>query len=177
MTDQPLFFKRKNIEKNDAELTFYKECPWLYNREPLPVVKYRLLGCRDIQLVEWDSMDVFNDGVLVETIENGEHFIFQTTDLGGYQVQIACAQIIREDGDYSREDLMDLIEEVLKQREADEKVTASIREKTEELRRFLVHELDIVDRKMTQAEWLSQDKKQFLYGQRDILQKVHQLLI
>jgi hypothetical protein len=177
MPDQPLFFKRKHINENDAELTFYKECTWIYSPDPLPVVNYKLVDCRNIQIVEWDTMDEFNDGVIVESLDSDEHFIFQTTDLGGHQVKIECAQIIREDSEYTIEDLIDLTDESEKHRDAEAIVTARLRDKAEELKRFIVHELDIVERKVTQAEWLSEDKRNYLFGQRDALQKIRQFMI
>jgi hypothetical protein len=44
------------------------------------------------------------------------------------------------------------------------------------LKQFLNQELDIITRKITQAAWLKKDKKLFLHGQQEIINRILDLI-
>jgi hypothetical protein len=48
--------------------------------------------------------------------------------------------------------------------------------RADNLKQFLNHELDIVKRKITQADWLTEDKKHFLQGQQESIKKTLETL-
>jgi hypothetical protein len=81
MTQNELFFKKKSIVGNDIELIFHRDFTWIHNTDPLPVVRYNLLDCKNIEALDWASFDPDNDGVIVTLIPNGALHVFQTTDM------------------------------------------------------------------------------------------------
>ena len=169
---ETLIFKDKVIRDNDLELTFHKDVFWIYNEKPLPIVKYTLTNCNDLAAIRFDSIDYYNDGLVIETKQEGNKSVFETTDMGDVKVKIICDKIEKEEREYNSQDFIDLIKEITKQRDSEYDTVALLSKRTDNLKQFLNHELDIVTRKVTQADWLTDDKKLFLLGQQEILKKI-----
>jgi len=172
MDDQVLFIKKRAIVKNDVELTFHKDYIWIYNNGKFPVAIYKLIGCRDIDKVEWDYMDAFNDGIIATAVQETDHFIFEAVDLGGREFRVECNEVIRSDREYEKEDLIDLLKESQRQIERTGDLTKKLKTQIEDLRHYLEKELDINKRKADQAAWLPEDKKQFILGQNALIERV-----
>jgi hypothetical protein len=47
-----------------------------------------------------------------------------------------------------------------------------LREKLADLKKTLTHELDTITRKINQANWLTEDKKNYLEGKQEALKNV-----
>ncbi len=172
MTTETLIFKDKIIHDNDLELTFHKDVFWIYNEKAYPIVKYTLTDCRNLETIKFDSIDYYNDGLIIDTRQEERVSVFETTDMGGDKIKIICDKIEKEDREYNREDLVYLIKEILKQRDSEFDTAAMLTKRADNLKQFLNHELDIVTRKITQADWLTGDKKHFLQGQQEIIRKI-----
>jgi hypothetical protein len=172
MTTDTLIFKAKIVRNNDLELTFHKDVFWMYNEKPLPVVKYTLTNCKDLPAIKFDSIDYYNDGLNIETRQEGNKSVFETTDMGDVKVKIICDKIEKEEREYNSQDFVDLIKEITKQRDSEYDTVALLTKRMDSLKQFLNHELDIVTRKVTQANWLTDDKKHFLLGQQEIIEKI-----
>ena len=93
MANDTLFLKDRIIRGNDLELTFHKDYYWIYNDEPLPVVKYTLANCKNLDSVDLDSIDCYNDGLIIDTRQEGNLSVFETTDLEDFKVNIVCDKI------------------------------------------------------------------------------------
>src|SRR5687768_4039992 len=116
MGTETLFFKDKAIQGNDVEIVFQKDYTHFYNIEAFPVVKYTLLHCEDLASKNFEDIDCHNDGVYIETKDESNRSIFEATDMGGRVFQIVCEKIIKEELEYRKEDYIDLIKELIKQR-------------------------------------------------------------
>ena len=91
--------------------------------------------------------------------------------MGDVKIKITCDKIEKEEREYNSQDFVDLIKEILKQRDSEYDTVAMLTKRAYNLKQFLNHELDIVTRKITQADWLTEDKKHFLQGQQKIIKK------
>ena len=171
MTTDTLIYKDKLSKGNDLELTFHKDVFWIYNENPFPVVKYTLTNCRDLEKVKFDSIDYYNDGLVIDTRTENGLSVFETTDMGNIKIKITCDKIEKEEREYNSQDFIDLIKEILKQRDNEYETVAMLTKRTDNLKQFLNHELDIVTRKINQADWLTEDKKHFLQGQQESIKK------
>lgn len=171
-SDQILFFKDKIIRGTDLELIFHKDYPWILNEKPLPVVSYILTNCQNLSNIEFDNMDEFYDGIIVNIRQENNHSVFETTDSGEVKIKVVCDKVIKAEREYNREDFMGLIKEVLKQRDNEFDIMKELKQQEEDLKHFMKHELDIAQRKIEQADWLTEDKKHFLEGQQNILKKI-----
>lgn len=176
MTNDNLIFKNKIIQGNDLELIFHKDFLWIYNENPFPVIKYILINCRDLNAIKFDLLDPYDDGLVIDVRQEDSVSIFEATDMGGDKVRIICDKIVQEECDYARQDLIDLIKEFLNQRDGEYDTVARLTKREDQLKQFLNHELDIVTRKITQANWLSEGKKQFLQGQQEIIKKIFDMV-
>jgi hypothetical protein len=174
MAKDTLIFKDKNIRNNDLELIFHKDHYWIYNEEQLPVVKYTLSNCQNLASIDFHSIDCYNDGLIVDIRKENDHSVFETTDMGDIKVKIICDKIEKEEREYNTHDFVDLIKEILKQRDGEHDLSTKFTKQIEDLKQFLNHEHDIITKKIDQAGWVSEDKKHFLQGQQDILKKVIQ---
>ena len=176
MTDdfmtESLIYKDKLIRGNDVEITFHKDYVWIYNDKPLPVVKFILTNCINLTSIKFDSIDYYNDGVIVDIRQENNRSVFETTDMGDVKVKIVCDKVVKEEREYNSEDFIDLIKEILNQRDSEHDTTTMFSKRADDLKHFLNRELDITDRKIKQADWLTEEKKHFLEGQKSILQKV-----
>ena len=169
MTTDTLIFKDKLIRDKDVELTFHKDVFWIYNDELSPVIKYTLKNCRNIDEIDFTSIDYYNDGLTIEIKELDNHFVFETTDMGNIKMTALCDKIEKEELEYSSNDYIYLIKEFTKQRDEAYNSLNIINERIDSLKHFLHHENDIIDRKTEQASWLMDDKKHFLEGRQDII--------
>jgi len=169
---ETLIYKDKIVLGNNVELTFHKDYVWNYNEKPLPVVTFSLTNCHDLKNIQFDFIDEFNDGVIVDIKQENNLSVFETTDMGDYKVKIICDKVVQEEREYNREDFIDLIKEILKQRDHEHEITIEFNKRADDLKRYLNHESDVVNRKIKQADWLTDDKKHFFKGQQDILKKI-----
>lgn len=147
----------------------YGKRHYIHNAEPLPVVKYKLLDCQNIEALDWTLLDPHNDGVIVTLIPNGSRQIFQTADMSGIQFEIKCEKVIQENNAYSPEDLTDLLKENERQLDSYAILVKRLNDKVKGISNFLEKELDSNLRKLKGANWLTEDKKQFLHGQIAII--------
>jgi len=172
MTTDTLIFKEKIIRDKDLELIFHKDVFWIYNDDPLPVIKYTLKNCKNLNEIDFTSIDYYNDGLVIEVKEEDNHFVFETTDMGDRKTTAVCEKIEREEFEYSSSDYVYLIKEFTKQRDEAYDNATIFNKRIDELKQFLNHELDIISRKINQAIWLTDDKKNFLEGRQDVLKTV-----
>ena len=172
MTTDNLIFKDKIIRDKEVELTFHKDVYWIYNDDPKPVIKFTLKNCRSLDKIDFSSLDYYNDGLTIEVKKFDNHFVFETTDMGNIKTTILCDKIEKEELEYSSDDYIYLIKELTKQKdEADNSLTNLI-EQIDDLKHFLHHENDIIDRKIEQASWLTDVKKHFLEGRQDVIKTI-----
>ena len=177
MENETLFFKNKIIEGNNVEIIFHKDPTYFYNVETFPVVKYTLLNCQDLASKNFEDIDDYNDGVFVETRKETNHDVFDATDMGDRVFKIICEKIIKEEFEYRKQDYIDLLKEVIKQRDDEYEVTNRLYKQLEELKMFLEKEIDINQRKsLNQADWLTSDKRHFIEGKLSGFKKVVDLL-
>lgn len=172
MTKDTFKFKGKIIHGNNLELTFHKEVFGIYNEKLYPVVKYTLTNFRNLESIKFDSIDFYDDGLIIDTkLENGLS-IFETVEMSGDKIKITCDKIEKEEREYNNQEFVDKINEIIKQRESEFDVLTMLTNQKEHLKQFLNHELEIVTRKIAQADWLNEDKKYFLLGQQETIKKV-----
>jgi hypothetical protein len=176
MENETLLFKDKIIHGNNVEIIFHKDYTYNYNTEAFPVVKYTLLNCQDLASKNFEDIDYHNDGLFVETREESNHHIFEATDMGGEVFQIICEKIVKEDLEYRKQDYIDLLKEIIKQRDEEYEVTNKYYHQLENLKLFLEKEIDINERKLGQANWLTSDKRKLIEGELSGFRKVLELL-
>jgi hypothetical protein len=176
MTADTLIFKEKTIHDNDLELIFHRDVFWIYDENPFPVVKYTLVNCKNLESIKLDLIDYYNDGLVVDTRQEGGLSVFETTDMGNFKIKIICDIIKKEELEYDSRDFIGLIKEILKQRDNNHETVVMLTKREDSLKQFLNHELDIVTRKITQANWLTEDKKHFLQGQQAIIKKTLEVI-
>ncbi|HXB91335.1 MAG TPA: hypothetical protein VNU72_03565 [Puia sp.] len=170
MAQNELFLKNREIIGNEIELIFHRDYTWIHSTEPLPVVKYRLVGCKNMEALDWALLDLYNDGVVVTSIPNGSLYLFQTTDMGGVKFEIQCERIIQEESAYSTDDLTEFLKDAKRQLDNEAIFVNRLQETINALSHFLEKELEINNRKLDQADWLTEAKKQFLHGQNMIIE-------
>lgn len=164
-------------------MTFYKDGPSyivcetdVSSKKSLPVLKFILKNCRRISEIDFDFIDIYDDGVHVYIRRGKNQTVFETIDLGGRKVKMICDEVIKKEEDYSREDFINFMKELLKQRDNEREVADGLWKKEEELKKFLSKELDIAERKLKQANWLSEERKGFLKGKIETMQEVNKIL-
>lgn len=172
MTDETYIFRDKQIQDNTLELTFHKDVFWIYNADPYPVLKYRLTNCKNIKNIDFDHIDYYNDGLTLNVTQNDNLFHFETIDIGGRTTTIVCENVEKSQEAYSKSDLIYLINEITKQRDDEYDSTNKLREKLADIKKALTQELDAITRKLNQANWLKDDKKNYLVGKQEILKSV-----
>ena len=135
-----------------------------------PVVRYVLLGCKNIEALNWGLLDLDIDGVIISSFNAGDHYVFQTTDMGGSQFEVTCERIIQEEKAYEVDDLTDLIKETIRQLDDETGRTNKLHDKIQGISLYLEKGLESNSRKLNQAKWLTGKKKQFLHGQNTIIE-------
>lgn len=96
--------------------------------------------------------------------------------MGGYVFEIVCEKVIKEELDYRKQDYIDLLEEILKQRDEEYKVSVKYYQQLEGLKLFLEKEVDINKGKFNQADWLPSNKKKFIEGELNGFKKALELI-
>ena len=166
-----LFFKGKIINGKDLEIIFHKDYIWIFNESPFPVISYKLINCQDLQNIKFDFIDSDEEGVFIEIKQENNLSVFETTDYFGVTIKIICDKILTEEREYNKEDYIDLLKEFIKQRDDAYETTNIINNRLNYLKQYLIKDLDIIDRKIEQANWLTDEKKYFLEGQKNIIEK------
>jgi len=172
MIQNELFFKRKKTINTDVELIFHRDYTWNYNNALLPVVRYILPGCKNIDGLNWELLTADIDGVIISSFSIGDRYVFQTTDIGGNKFEVNCERIIQEEKTYDIEDLTDLIKETCRQLDGETAHIKKLQDKIQDITLHLEKELNSNSRKLNQADWLTGDKKQFIQGQNTIIEYV-----
>ncbi|TDH26897.1 hypothetical protein EXU57_08815 [Segetibacter sp. 3557_3] len=176
MENHTLFFKNKTIQGSDVEITFHKDFTHIYNIETFPVVKYTLINCEELASINFDDIEYQNDGLFVENREEHNRSVFEATGIAGEVFKIICDEIIREDLEYRKQDYVDLLNEMIKQRDDEHEVVDKYYQQLENLKFFLEKEIDVSERKLNQADWLTNDKRHFVEGELTGLRKVFEVL-
>jgi hypothetical protein len=176
METETLFFKDKQIQGCDVEIVFHKDFTYFFNIETFPIVKYTLLNCEDLASKNFEDIDSYNDGVLVTVKEESNKTAFEATDMGGRVFQIVCQKVIKEEIEYRKQDYVDLLRELIKQRDNEYELSNKYNHRLESIKTFLEKEIDINERKLSQADWLTSDKKKFFEGELSGFRKVLELM-
>ncbi|MCW7482565.1 hypothetical protein [Leptospira kanakyensis] len=166
------FYKDKLINQNDLELIFYKDEPWIFNEEQFPITVFKLINCDNPNTIKFEEIDYYKDGVIIEIKKNNLYENLEIIDMGGILTTIKCNKIIQTEREYNRIELFDLIKNLQLQTENHLNELNSYHKQNEKLNSFINHNLDITSRKLTQAIWLTKDKKSFLQGQKEIFLKL-----
>ena len=176
METETLFFKDKVIQGRNVEIVFHKDVTYIFNAETFPIVKYTLFNCEDLASKNFEGIDFYNDGVFVEIKKDGSNTVFETTDMGGQVFQIVCQKFKKESLEYRKQDYIDLIRELMKQRDNEYEMSKKHHHHFENIKTFLQKEIDINERKIGQADWLTPDKRKFFEGELNAFRKVLELM-
>jgi len=175
MQTESLFYKEHRIIGHDVIIIFHKDVTYILNEStPNPVVKFTLNNCRDVENIKFDNLDYYNDGVTVDIGNEGSLSFFRTIDMSGIETKILSDKAIREDLEYRQVDLIDIIKSLKKESEINNERAVMLYDRMKALTNSLKHDLVIIDRKLEEANWLTDNKKQFLEGQKNIIQNVLQ---
>jgi hypothetical protein len=177
MDTETLFYKEHIVNGNNVEIIFHKDYTYIFNEtDSFPVVKFSLINCKNLSDTEFENIDYYNDGITADIKTETEQTVFHLTDMGGIETQIFCEKVVQEELGYRQSDLIDIIRSTKK--ESDENVERAVmfNNRIESLTNTLKHNLDIIQRKLEQANWLTTDKKQFLEGQQNIIHQVLQFI-
>lgn len=176
MTDETLIFKDKKITGDDLEIIFHKDFTYIYNESEFPVVCYKLTKCKHLDKVDFDNIDHYNDGVTIDIKKNGSGTTFTTTDMGGVAMTIECEKVDSEKREYEKRDLIDIIKDL--QRQVDDYHDRENKHSRQrgEIKSYLTKEIETTNIKLTQADWLTKEKKQFLNGHLTTLRKMIELI-
>ena len=173
MDTETLFYKEHFASGSNVEIIFHKDYTYLFNEtDSFPVVKFSLINCEDLSDIEFENIDYYNDGITADIKKT----IFHVTDMGGIETQISCDEVVREDIEYRQSDLIDIIKLTKKESTENDERAVMFNNRIEGLTNTLKHDLDIIQRKLEQANWLTTDKKQFLEGQQNIILQVLQFI-
>jgi hypothetical protein len=169
---EQLFYLENKVDGKNLNLFFHKDYTYNYNPETYPVVKYTLVNCQNVNNHQFSSFADDNDGISIAVkSENGVSKLI-LTNVSDTSISIHCESIIKEDIKYREEDFVHLINEILKQRnEALDSNSKSI-DLLFELKYFMEQEVIKLDRKKSEAQWLQDEKRQFLEGQKNILLRI-----
>jgi hypothetical protein len=176
MAEETLIFKDKKITGDDLEIIFHKDFTYMYNETEFPVVCYKLAKCKHVDKIDFDNIDHYNDGVTIDIKKNSSGTIFTTTDIGGVTVTIECERIECEKREYEKRDLIDIIKNLQGLVNHYHDRQNKFFRQTEEVKSYLTKEIETTHIKLTQADWLTEPKKQFLNGQLITLRKMVELI-
>jgi hypothetical protein len=171
-----LFFRESGLKGNAIELIFHKDFPYLYNQEEFPVIKFTLKNCQKAQSFDFAWLLDDNDGSVIEVSKQNNESVFEVTDSSGESLKIKCENILKEEIKYREADLYYLISELLKEQEIENGTITKLLKNLSQAQGYFEKELEIVDRKLKEANWLSSEKQEFLKGQKSILEKTIELL-
>jgi hypothetical protein len=177
MDTQTLFYKEHIVRGNDVEIIFHRDYPYIFNEtDSFPLIKFFLINCKNLSDIEFEKIDYYNDGISADIKKETGQTIFQMTDMGGIETQISCEKVVSEDLKYRQSDLIDIIKSTKKESDENNERAVMFNNRIESLTSTLKHDLDIIQRKLEQAKWLTTDKKQFLEGQQNIIHQVLQFI-
>ncbi len=177
METESLFYKEHKIDNKDIVVIFHKDVTYLLNEStPNPVVKFTLTNCRNVADLKFDNINYYNDGVIIDIGNESALTFFRAIDMSGIATKILCDKVIREDLKYRQPDLIDIIKSTKKESDNNNDTTVMLYDRINTLTNSLKHDLDIIDRKLAEANWLTNDKRQFLEGQKNTIQNVLQLI-
>ncbi|MEO6231816.1 MAG: hypothetical protein ABIP10_16945 [Ferruginibacter sp.] len=173
MDTESLIYKEHLVRNNDVEIIFHTDVPYIFNETTsFPVVKFTLINCRNPLDINFDTIDYYNDGIIIDIAKENEQSIFCMTDMGGDETKIFCDIVKREDLEYRQSDLIDLIKATKKESDENDKRANMFNDRILSLTTTLEHDLDIIQRKLEQANWLTTEKKEFLEGQKSTIHQV-----
>jgi hypothetical protein len=173
MDRENLFYREHTIRNNDVEIIFHKDYTYIFNEvNSFPVVKFTLINCGNLLDIQFDNIDYYNDGVTIDLTKEIGQTIFCMMDMAGIETKISCDKVIREDIKYRHSDLVDLIKTTKKESDENNERANMFSNTIVSLTTTLNHDLDIIQRKLEQANWLTTDKRQFLEGERSIIHQV-----
>jgi len=177
MSSELLFYKDHFIEDDHLNIVFHKDYTYLYNdTTPSPVVQFTLRNCSHLSDIPFDNIDHYNDGVIAEIdTENGKT-VFRTTDMGGVEVRIVCDEVIRQDGAYRQRDLIDIIKSTKQESDDNDHRATVYGNRIDDLKKLLNHDLVVINTKLEQANWLKIERRQFLEGQKFVIEKILDLI-
>jgi len=176
MTEETLIFKDKIVTGNNLEIIFHRDFTYMYNEAEFPVVRYRLTNCENLDKVDFEKIDYYNDGVTIKQKENSSGQIFTTTDMHGITVTIECERIEFENKEYDKADLIDIIKDLQRQVDEYHDRQAGLEKQKEQIKSYLTKEIETTDIKLNQADWLTDQKKQFFTGHLTTLRKIMELI-
>jgi hypothetical protein len=176
MTDEILIFKDKQITGDDLEITFHTDFTYNYNESEFPVVWFKLSKCKHLDKVDFKELDYYNDGITVDLKKNDSGEVFTATDMGGITVTIECEKIYYEKREYRKKDLIDIIKNLQRQVDDNHGREDKLVTQREVIRTYLTKEIETTNIKLTQADWLTEQKKQFLNGHLTTLRKMIELI-
>ena len=177
MESESLFYKEHNIDGNDITVIFHKDVKYILNELTRnPVVRFTLTNCHDVADIKFDNIDYYNDGVIVDIYKEGELTFFRASDMSSIETKILCDKVIREDLEYRQIDLIDIIKSIKKESDNNNDTVVTLHDRINALANSLKHDLNIIDRKLAEANWLNNDKKEFLEGQKYVIQNVLQFI-
>src|SRR4051812_40147310 len=101
----------------------------------MPVVIYSLTNCKDLAKVDFKYIDVHNDGMIVETRQQNNQCLFETSDMSNVKVTIACDKIVKREQDYRKEDFIDLLKEFQRQRDVEYESVKMLSDRVEDLKK------------------------------------------
>ena len=177
MNTEILFYKDHTISGDNAEIIFHKDYPYLFNEtDSFPIVKFSLIDCKNLAEIDFVDIDYYNDGISIEINEVNEQTIFNLIDVGNIETIILCDKVLREDLEYRQSDLINIIKSVKKESFENYKIIETSNSRLDALKKLLTRDLDIIQRKLKQADWLTGNKKQFLEGQQNVIYQVLQFI-
>ncbi len=168
---ETLFFKDSELKGNNIELFFHKDYPYLYNTEEFPVVKFTLTNCQNAQSFDFGWLRDDQDGATIEIVKENSNSIFTITDSSDEFIKITCESVLKEEVKYRKNDLYYLISELVQKQESDNEIIVKVLKTIGELRNHFEKELETIDRKLKEANWLSIETQEFLKGQKSIIEK------
>ncbi len=176
MTEEILIFKDKKVTGDDLEITFHIDFPYNYNEAEFPVVCFKLTNCKHLDKVDFKELDYYNDGITVDLKKNGSSEIFTATDMGGITVTIECEKIDSQKREYGKTDLIEIIKNLQSRLDDYHDRENKLVKQREEIKTYLTKEIETTGIKLTQADWLTEQKKQFLNGHLTTLRKMIELI-
>ena len=176
MNAELLFLKDQIVREQNLDLIFHKDYPHIYNIEPLPIVKFTLVNFLNVDLMCFENIDYYNDGVTIGVEKVGDRFIFEISSMADEQIKIICDKVIKEELEYRKEDFIYLIKEISNQRDEAYDSNISLQKRLDNLEKWIKKEIENSYTKLDQANWLSSDKKHSLKAELSNLNKIISIL-
>jgi hypothetical protein len=123
------------------------------------VIRFTLKNCRNLDKIDFSSLDYYNDGLTIELTQLDNYSVFETTDRGNIKLTALCDKIEKEELEFSSSDYIYLIKKFTKQRDEAHNSLATLNVQIDSIMQYLYHEIDVISRKIQQAGWLTDDRK------------------